>query len=294
MRLATSEVDGREIPVIVEDDRLIAVRSASLLSALRVEPDPRRWERAEPLKLDTDPVMRAPLRPGKIVAIGLNYRDHIRETGLEAPTAPLIFAKFPSAVVGPNEPVVLPDVAPENVDWEVELTAVIGRQMRNVPPERALDFVLGYTVGNDISARDVQFGDGQWVRGKSFDSFCPLGPLIVSSDEIPDPQSLALATVLNGETVQSSSTAEMVFSTAELLSYCSACFTLEPGDIVMTGTPWGCGGFMKPPRALRPGDILESRIEGIGTLRNPVVAQGQAGSLSSEAGGRNWRSRASR
>jgi 5-carboxymethyl-2-hydroxymuconate isomerase len=144
--------------------------------------------------------------------------------------------------------------------------------MRRVKPADALDHVFGYTVANDVSARDVQFADGQWVRGKSLDTFCPLGPVVVTPDEIGDPQKLALRTRVNGETVQDSSTAEMIFSVAELLAFCSLSFTLERGDVLLTGTPWGCGEFMNPRRSLRPGDIVETEVEGIGVLRNPVVA----------------------
>ena len=213
------------------------------------------------------------LRPGKIVAIGLNYRDHIAEAGVDAPAQPLVFAKFPSSVIGPEEPIVIDPAVTQRVDWEVELAVVIGRRMRGVAPEEALAHVFGYTVANDVSARDVQFGDGQWVRGKSLDTFCPLGPVVVTADEIPDPQALGLRTRVNGELMQDSSTSAMVFGVAELLAYCSRSFTLGPGDVVLTGTPWGCGEFMDPPRHLRPGDVVETEVEGIGVLRNPVVAR---------------------
>lgn len=216
--------------------------------------------------------LTTPIRPGKVVAIGLNYLDHVRETGMEAPAQPLVFAKFPSSVVGPEDEIVIDPTITERVDWEVELAAVIGRRLRNVSVEDALDGVFGYTVANDVSARDVQFGDGQWVRGKSLDTFCPVGPSIVTADEIADPQALKLATRVNGETVQDSSTAEMVFGVAELIAFCSRSFTLEPGDLLLTGTPWGCGEFMDPVRSLHPGDVVETEVEGIGTLRNPVVA----------------------
>jgi 2-keto-4-pentenoate hydratase/2-oxohepta-3-ene-1,7-dioic acid hydratase in catechol pathway len=212
----------------------------------------------------------APLVPGKVVAIGLNYLDHIRETGMERPTRPLIFAKFPSSVIGPGQPIVVDRNVCERADWEVELTAVVGRRLRNVSEEEALAGVFGYTIGNDVSGRDAQFGDVQWVRGKSFDTFCPLGPVVVTADEIPDPQSLALSTSVNGELVQDSSTAEMLFGVAELLAYCARSFTLEPGDVLLTGTPWGCGEFMEPKRSLQDGDTVECRIEGIGRLANPV------------------------
>ncbi|NOX26118.1 MAG: fumarylacetoacetate hydrolase family protein [Deltaproteobacteria bacterium] len=220
----------------------------------------------------SDLTLLSPVLPGKIIAIGLNYRDHIKEAKLHEPSSPLIFAKFPSSVTGPNDPICIDRTLTERVDWEVELGVVIGRKMRNVPLSEVFDYVLGYTAVNDVSARDVQFGDGQWTRGKSFDTFCPIGPGIVTPEEITDPQSLSLRTYLNGETVQDSSTSEMLFPIAELLSYCSRCFTLEPGDIILTGTPWGCGEFMTPRRSLKPGDLIEVEIEAIGRLSNPVVA----------------------
>jgi 5-carboxymethyl-2-hydroxymuconate isomerase len=207
-------------------------------------------------------------RPGKIVAIGLNYMDHVRESKAEAPKRPLIFAKFPTAVIGPDEPIRIPRGLTERVDWEVELAAVIGREARNVGQDEALSYVRGYTIGNDVSARDLQFADGQWVRGKSLDTFCPLGPEVVALD---DPQNLTLQTRVNGEVVQDSNTSEMIFGVAELLSFCSHAFTLAPGDVILTGTPWGCGEFMEPKRSLHDGDVVECEIEGLGVLRNPVV-----------------------
>jgi 2-keto-4-pentenoate hydratase/2-oxohepta-3-ene-1,7-dioic acid hydratase in catechol pathway len=213
-----------------------------------------------------------PRSPGKIVCVGLNYLDHIRESGAEPPAEPLIFAKFPSAVIRSGDPIPIDDELTKRVDWEVELAVVIGRTARRVDAADALDYVFGYTVANDVSARDLQFGDGQWVRGKSLDGFCPLGPEVVTTDEIPDPQNLALRTTVNGEVMQDSSTSEMVFGVAELIAFCSRSFTLDPGDVLLTGTPWGCGEFMDPPRSLHPGDVVEVSIEGIGTLRNPVVA----------------------
>jgi 2-keto-4-pentenoate hydratase/2-oxohepta-3-ene-1,7-dioic acid hydratase in catechol pathway len=214
-----------------------------------------------------------PDRPRKIVAIGLNYRDHIREARMAAPQRPLVFAKFTTSVIGDGEPIVIDRRLTARVDWEVELAVIVGEEMRDVDAEHALAYVQGYTVANDISARDVQFGDGQWVRGKSLDTFCPLGPVVVPATEIPDPQALGLRTRVNGETVQDSRTSEMVFGVAELLEFCSRSFTLERGDVLLTGTPWGCGEFMEPKRSLQDGDIVEVEIDGIGTLRNPVVAR---------------------
>jgi 5-carboxymethyl-2-hydroxymuconate isomerase len=191
---------------------------------------------------------------------------------METPERPLVFAKLPQSVIGPGEAIAIDPEVTQQVDWEVELAVVIGSQARNVPAERALDHVFGYTVANDVSARDLQFADGQWVRAKSLDTFCPLGPAVVSVDEIPDPQALALRTRVNGDLVQDSSTSEMIFGVAELIAFCSRSFTLRPGDVLLTGTPWGCGAFMDPPRFLAPGDTVETEVEGVGTLANPVRA----------------------
>lgn len=209
-------------------------------------------------------------QPGKIVAIGLNYMDHVRETGLDLPDRPLVFTKFVSSVIGDGEEIVVDREVTSRVDWEVELGVVVGRRMQRVGVEDVAAHIRGYTVANDVSARDVQFSDGQWVRGKSLDTFCPLGPRLVPAAEIEDPQALGLRTRVNGETVQDSNTSEMIFGIAELLSFCSHSFTLEPGDVVLTGTPWGCGEFMDPVRSLQHGDVVEVEVDGIGTLRNPV------------------------
>ena len=233
-------------------------------SGTKVDDIPRRE------RLPTDALL-APLRPRQIVAIGLNYLDHIKESGVETPKSPLIFAKLPSSVIGPGGSVIVDSALTERVDWEAELAVVIGRPMRNVARSQALDYVFGYAAANDISARDLQFGDGQWVRGKSLDTFCPIGPVVVTADEIPNPQSLVLTTRVNEHTVQASNTAMMVFGVAEILEHCSRHFTLEPGDLVLTGTPWGCGEFMSPPQHLHPGDVVEVEVERIGRLRNFVV-----------------------
>jgi 2-keto-4-pentenoate hydratase/2-oxohepta-3-ene-1,7-dioic acid hydratase in catechol pathway len=213
----------------------------------------------------------APVAPGKVVAIGLNYLDHIRESGLDRPQKPLVFAKFPTSVIGTGAEIRLPVELTERVDWEVELAVVIGKRAQGVAVADALDHVYGYTVANDVSARDLQLADGQWVRAKSLDTFCPLGPVLVTADEIPDPQALRLTCRVNGEVVQDATTDLMVFGVAELISFCSHSFTLEPGDVLLTGTPWGCGEFMDPRRSLAPGDVVECEIDGIGVLRNPVV-----------------------
>ena len=212
------------------------------------------------------------IRPGKIVAVGLNYLDHIRETGLQRPAEPLIFTKFTSSLISDGEAIEIDESVTTRVDWEVELAVVIGRTMRHVSAADAFEHVYGYTVANDVSARDLQFSDGQWVRAKSLDTFCPLGPAIVTADDLPHPQALALSTRVNGETMQDSNTSEMLFPIAELLAFCSRSFTLDVGDVVLTGTPWGCGEFMNPKRHLRPGDTVACEVEGIGVLTNPVTA----------------------
>jgi 5-carboxymethyl-2-hydroxymuconate isomerase len=211
----------------------------------------------------------APLpRPGKIVAIGLNYFEHAAEQGKAPPSAPLIFAKFPTAVVGPGAEVRWDPALSSQVDYEVELAVIIGRVARRVPRERALEHVLGYTVANDVTARDLQSADRQWVRGKSLDTFCPLGPLLVTADELPDPQRLRLTTRVNGELLQDGSTADMIFPVAELIEFASAAFTLEPGDVILTGTPPGVGVYRTPPRFLGEGDVMTVAVEGIGSLTN--------------------------
>jgi 2-keto-4-pentenoate hydratase/2-oxohepta-3-ene-1,7-dioic acid hydratase in catechol pathway len=216
-----------------------------------------------------DADLLAPLpRPRKIVAIGRNYREHALEEGLEPPAAPLIFAKWPSSVIGHRAEVRWDPSVASQVDYEAELAVVIGRTARWVAVEEALDHVLGYTCLNDVSARDIQFGDGQWVRGKSLDTFCPMGPALVTADEIGDPQDLAICCSVGGERVQDARTSAMYFGVAELISYCSASFTLEPGDVIATGTPAGVGVFRDPPRFLADGDRVTVEIERIGRLEN--------------------------
>ncbi len=208
-------------------------------------------------------------RPGKIVCVGLNYRDHAAETGAELPAAPLLFAKWPNTLIGHGEPIVIPGET-QQVDYEAELGVVIGRRTRRVGEAQALDAVRGYVCVNDVSARDLQFADGQWTRGKSPDSFCPVGPRLVPREEIDDPQALAVRCILNGEVLQDSSTAQMVFSVAEIIAYASRTITLEPGDLIATGTPAGVGVFRDPKVLLKDGDEVTVEVEHLGTLTNPV------------------------
>ncbi len=208
--------------------------------------------------------------PQKIMAIGLNYLDHCQENDLEPPSYPIMFAKLPSAIVGPEHPIQWPAGLSKQVDFEAEFAVVIGKQARRVPKEQALQYVVGYTILNDISARDLQFADGQWVRAKSIDTFCPMGPCIVTRDEIQNPHGLDIRCLLNGKEMQHSNTRHLIFGVEALVSFLSENFTLQPGDIISTGTPGGIGYYQKPPRFLQPGDEVVVEIEGLGQLRNPV------------------------
>jgi 2-keto-4-pentenoate hydratase/2-oxohepta-3-ene-1,7-dioic acid hydratase in catechol pathway len=208
-------------------------------------------------------------RPGKIICVGLNYRDHAAEANLDLPARPLLFAKWQTALIGPGDPIVLPPVA-HQADFEAELGVVIGTRVRGVAVDDALDAVSGYICVNDVSARDVQMGDGQWTRAKSFDTFCPVGPRVVPAAEVAHPQALGIRCLVNGETMQDSSTAEMVFSVAEVIAFASEAITLEPGDLIATGTPAGVGMARTPPVFLTDGDVVTVEIDGVGTLTNPV------------------------
>jgi 2-keto-4-pentenoate hydratase/2-oxohepta-3-ene-1,7-dioic acid hydratase in catechol pathway len=210
-------------------------------------------------------------RPGKIICVGLNYRDHAEEQGTDLPTAPLLFAKWDNTLIGPGEPIAIPPLVTK-CDYEAELGVVIGERVRDVSAENALEAVAGYICVNDVSARDLQFADGQWTRGKSPDTFCPVGPALVPRDRIADPQDLLIRAILNGETVQESTTGNMVFGVAEIIEYVTRTITLEPGDLIATGTPAGVGAFRKPPLFMKPGDEITIEIDGIGSLTNPVVA----------------------
>jgi 2-keto-4-pentenoate hydratase/2-oxohepta-3-ene-1,7-dioic acid hydratase in catechol pathway len=210
-------------------------------------------------------------RPGKIICIGLNYRDHAAESNMPIPERPVVFSKFATAVIAPGEPVVLP-TASDQVDYEAELAVVIGRRARNVSASRAYDYVLGYTAFNDVSARDFQFADGQWQRGKSCDTFAPMGPKIVTIDMVPDPHNLSIKLTLNGQTMQNSNTNQLIFGVPELIEFISQTITLEAGDVIATGTPPGVGFARKPPVFLRAGDVMEVAIESVGKLNSEVVA----------------------
>lgn len=210
-------------------------------------------------------------RPGKLICIGLNYRDHAAESNLPIPERPVVFSKFSTAVIAPGEPVVLPPTS-QQVDYEAELAVVIGRRAKSVSATRAFDYVLGYTAFNDVTARDFQFADGQWQRGKSCDTFAPMGQTIVTTDVISDPHKLSIKLILNGKTMQDSNTDQLIFGVPELIEFLSQAITLEPGDVIATGTPSGVGFARNPQVFLQPGDEMVVDIEGIGKLGNPVVA----------------------
>jgi len=214
--------------------------------------------------------LRAPIaRPGKITCIGLNYADHAREQGIEPPSQPIYFLKSCNTICGPGDPILLPPNSTQ-VDYEAEFAVVIGKAGKRIPEEKAHEHVGGYMILNDVSARDMQFSDKQWYRGKSCDTFAPTGPWIVTPDEIPDPHSLRISLTLNGQTLQDSNTANLVFKVPYLISYLSQSLTWEVGDLISTGTPPGVGVFRKPPVFLKPGDTVSITVERVGTLTNPV------------------------
>jgi 2-keto-4-pentenoate hydratase/2-oxohepta-3-ene-1,7-dioic acid hydratase in catechol pathway len=215
------------------------------------------------------PLLRAP----KIICLGLNYRDHAAESGVDVPTEPVLFSKYNNSLIGPDESILLPPTSPE-VDYEAELVFVMGRGGKNIPESQAMEYVAGYTCGHDVSARDYQLkrGGNQWMVGKTFDTFAPIGPALVTRDEVPDPHNLGIRCVVNGETLQNSNTSQMVFSIPQTIAYLSHVMTLEPGDLVFTGTPPGVGFARKPPIFLKDGDVVEIQIDSLGSLRNPVRA----------------------
>src|SRR4051812_41142204 len=210
--------------------------------------------------------------PQKIVCVGLNYRDHAEEQGVDLPERPLLFAKWPNTLIADGDEIRIPEIS-QQVDYEAELGVVIGKRAHKVSARDALDHVRGYVVANDVSGRDLQFSDGQWVRGKSLDTFLPVSDLVPAS-AVPDPQALGIRAILNGETMQDSSTSNMVFGVADIVSFVSQAITLEPGDLIITGTPAGVGAFRKPQVWLKPGDEITIEIEGLGSITNPVVQGG--------------------
>ena len=216
--------------------------------------------------------LRAPiLNPRKLICLGQNYADHAAESNAPVPAEPILFSKYATSIIGPEDPILLPAVS-QQVDYEVELACILGRGGRHIPKERALECVAGYTVFHDVSARDYQIGKPgkQWMAGKSFDTFAPMGPALVTADEVPDPHILDIRCTLSGEVMQSSNTRHLIFPIPEIIAYCSHIFTLEPGDVIATGTPSGIGYARNPQRFLREGDVVVMEVPGVGVLRNPV------------------------
>lgn len=298
MRLVTYESNKKWCAGVIVDDKIVDATTVAIAAdikfqtdwisnreIIRLNPDEQsRLERtafdiadSPPSKLDVFAIEEARLGPpipdpDKIICLGLNYRSHVEETGLATYQVPILFAKYRNALSGPTSPIVLPGLS-EQVDYEGELAVVIGKRGKNIPSAQALDYVAGYMALNDVSARDLQFQTGQWLSGKTLDTFAPCGPALVIN-EISDPQSLDISTRINGQTMQQSNTCNMIFPIAEILAYISQLMTLEPGDIIATGTPEGVGFKRNPPIFLRDGDVVEVEIEKIGTLRNPVMQNG--------------------
>jgi 2-keto-4-pentenoate hydratase/2-oxohepta-3-ene-1,7-dioic acid hydratase in catechol pathway len=267
---------------VVADDAIVGLRDSGIHSMVELIAGGedaldrvRRWADSAPGKELFDPVhvvLVAPIpRPPKIICIGLNYRDHAEESKMAIPEVPTVFSKYASSVIGPKAAIVLPPNSTKP-DYEAELAVVIGKGGRHIPEANWREHVFGYTVINDVSARDFQMATSQWMIGKTFDTFCPMGPAIVTTDEIEDPHALPIKTVINGETLQDSNTRNLIFKIPQLIAFLSSVFTLEPGDVISTGTPAGVGFSYNPPRWLRPGDEVVVSVEGVGVLSNPVVA----------------------
>jgi 2-keto-4-pentenoate hydratase/2-oxohepta-3-ene-1,7-dioic acid hydratase in catechol pathway len=283
LRFLTIQQDGPPEPAVRLEHEIVGIRGAGFDSVLSViaggadalekvswwianASGSQRWQ--------PDQVgLLAPIpRPPKVICIGLNYRDHAAESKMAIPDVPTVFSKFSTAVIGPGHPIVLPRNSAKP-DYEAEFVVVVGKGGRHIPEERWREHVFGYTMMNDVSARDFQMATSQWMMGKTFDTFAPLGPDIVTADEIADPQNLAISLVLSGEVLQNSNTRELIFPVPRLIAFLSSVFTLEPGDVISTGTPAGVGAARKPPRWLKPGDQVTVRVEGLGELTNPVVAE---------------------
>lgn len=283
MRFVTIQRSGYNEPGVWFDDQVVGLRGAgfddvrSVISGGADAMDRvMRWVESHPGNEAFDPAtvkLASPIpKPPKIICIGLNYRDHAEESKMAIPEVPTVFAKFPTAVTGHRHPIVLPKNSTKP-DYEAEFAVVIGKGGRHIPEATWRDHVFGYTILNDVSARDFQMATSQWMIGKTFDTFAPIGPAIVTADEIEDPHHLGISLTLSGEVMQNSNTSNLIFKIPQLIAYLSSVFTLEPGDVIATGTPAGVGFARKPPRWLVPGDEVTIRVEGIGELVNPVVAE---------------------
>ena len=283
MQFLTLQHESWDEPGVLNDGQIIGLKGAgfeSLLSVIAGGADARdrvlRWLNRPPGSERLDPAkvrLRAPIpKPPKIICIGLNYRDHAAEAKMAIPEVPTVFAKYTNTVTGHMHPIVLPknSVKP---DYEAEFAVVIGKGGRHIPEARWREHVFGYTIVNDVSARDFQMQTSQWTMGKTFDTFAPMGPVIVTADEIEDPHKLAISLTLNDQLMQNSNTSNLIFGVPQLIAFLSSVMTLQTGDIISTGTPAGVGFAQKPPRWLRPGDEVAIEVEGIGRLVNPVVAE---------------------
>jgi 2,4-diketo-3-deoxy-L-fuconate hydrolase len=271
LKLVTYSVDGGETRIgSIDDGEIQPLGGDSMVEFIEHGGSPEPGE--DTVSLDEARIHAPIARPQKIICIGLNYEDHAAETGADIPEKPIVFAKYPNTVIGPGEAILIPPIT-EQADYEAELAVIIGRTARNVTVSEALDYVFGYANANDVSSRDLQFSEGgQWTRSKSLDTFCPIGPYIATRDEIEDPQDLSIRCILNGEVMQDGTTSKMIFSVAELISFLSHGTTLEPGDVIMTGTPPGVGMARDPQVWLKAGDEVSIEIERLGTLTNPVEA----------------------
>jgi 2-keto-4-pentenoate hydratase/2-oxohepta-3-ene-1,7-dioic acid hydratase in catechol pathway len=257
-RIRLGRIEGEYLmPIDFQGDMLDFINSRRDLKGL-----------GDPVSLEIVRLAPPVSRPSKIIGIGLNYIDHIKESKGKVPDRPMVFAKFPNALLGHKGLITWNSNLTRKVDFEAELAIIIGKEIHECPEDKAMEAVFGYTCGNDVSARDLQFGDGQWVRGKSPDTFCPLGPCIVTSEEIVDPHSLGIRSLLNGRIMQDSNTSLMLFKLPSLISFLSRNFTLIPGDVILTGTPHGVGCFREPPVYMKDGDEIVVEIEGVGRLEN--------------------------
>ncbi len=275
MKLVTYSTNGGAPQVGAMEDgeiRPVGGPGTTMMEIIEHGRDAERVPGGEAVALESARIHAPVLNPQKIIGIGLNYSDHAAETGADIPEKPIVFAKYANTLVGQGDAIRIPSIT-QKADYEVELAVVIGRAAKNVSEAEALDYVFGYTNCNDVSSRDLQFSEGgQWTRSKSIDTFCPVGPYIATRDEVPDPQALGLRCILNGEVMQDGTTAKMIFSVAELISFLSQGMTLLPGDIITTGTPPGVGAARDPQVFLKPGDEVTVEVEGLGSLTNPVEA----------------------
>jgi 2-keto-4-pentenoate hydratase/2-oxohepta-3-ene-1,7-dioic acid hydratase in catechol pathway len=283
MRFVTFEHNAHQHAGVVSGENIVSLKSAGLPDMISVLQGGREALRRVKELLANPPAeavvplgavkLRAPVpKPPKIICVGLNYRDHAIESKMEIPARPTIFSKYNNTVIGPGDEIVLPKNS-EKPDYEAEFAFVIGNGGRHIRKEDWRDHVFGYMNLNDVSARDVQLAVSQWLMGKSFDTFAPMGPYLVTADEIEDPHNLNIAITVNGETLQNSNTRELIFKVPELIEFLSSVMTLEPGDVVSTGTPSGVGFSYNPPKWLKPGDQVVVKVEGLGELRNPCVAE---------------------